>query len=96
MRPTHVRSALIYWQLMQGVPEVALRREYRRRIARFLRTRRDPVVLFVYLLEVCHPLSRAHDGAKYERARAPHREYVLIVRSNGAIMLCEKALDARF
>ena len=36
---------------MQGVPEVALRREYRRRIAGFLRTRRDPVVLFVYLLK---------------------------------------------
>jgi radical SAM superfamily enzyme YgiQ (UPF0313 family) len=49
---THLaRSALIYWQLMQGVPEVELRREYRRRIAGFLRTRRDPVALFVYLLK---------------------------------------------
>lgn len=45
------RSALIYWQLMRGVPEPALRREYRRRIVRLLRTRRDPVVLFVYLLK---------------------------------------------
>jgi radical SAM superfamily enzyme YgiQ (UPF0313 family) len=49
---THLaRSALVYRQLMQGVPESALRREYRRRIARFLRTRRDPVVFFVYLLK---------------------------------------------
>ena len=49
---THLaRSAIIYRQLMQGVPEVALRREYRRRVAGFLRTRRDPVALFVYLLK---------------------------------------------
>jgi radical SAM superfamily enzyme YgiQ (UPF0313 family) len=45
------RSALIYRQLMQGVPEVSLRREYRRRVAGLLRARRDPVVLFVYLLK---------------------------------------------
>jgi radical SAM superfamily enzyme YgiQ (UPF0313 family) len=49
---THLaRSALIYLQLMRGVPEAALRREYRRRIAGLLRKRRDPVVLFVYLLK---------------------------------------------
>ena len=49
---THLaRCALIYRQLMQGVPEVELRREYRRRIACFLRSRRDPVALFVYLLK---------------------------------------------
>lgn len=46
-----VRSAEIYRQLMQGVPELALRREYRRRIAGLLRSRRDPVVVFVYILK---------------------------------------------
>ncbi len=45
------RSALIYSRLMRGVPEATLRREYRRRIAGLLRSRRDPVVLFVYLLK---------------------------------------------
>jgi radical SAM superfamily enzyme YgiQ (UPF0313 family) len=49
---THLaRAGLIYLQLMRGVPEPALRREYRRRIARLLRWRRDPVVLFVYVLK---------------------------------------------
>ncbi len=49
---THLaRSAVIYRQLMRGVPEAALRREYRRRILGLLRSRRDPVVLFVYLLK---------------------------------------------
>lgn len=45
------RSALIYVQLMRGVPGAALRREYRRRVAGLLRRRRDPVVLFVYLIK---------------------------------------------
>jgi len=36
---------------MRGVPEAALRREYRRRVAGLLRKRRDPVVLFVYLIK---------------------------------------------
>jgi radical SAM superfamily enzyme YgiQ (UPF0313 family) len=45
------RSAALYWQLMRGVPDKELRREYRRRIGRILRVRRDPVVLFVYILK---------------------------------------------
>jgi hypothetical protein len=45
------RSALVYAQLMRGVPDAALRREYRRRVAGLLRARRDPVVLFVYLIK---------------------------------------------
>ncbi len=45
------RSALVYWQLMRGVPEAALRSEYRRRVAGFLRNRRDPAALFVYILK---------------------------------------------
>ncbi|MFO0789632.1 MAG: DUF4070 domain-containing protein [Pirellulales bacterium] len=49
---THlVRSALVYLQLMRGIPERDLRREYRRRIANLLRTRRDPTILFVYLIK---------------------------------------------
>jgi hypothetical protein len=51
-KSTHlVRSILIYLQLMHGVPDAELRKEYRRRIIRFLRSRRDPVVLFVYLVK---------------------------------------------
>jgi radical SAM superfamily enzyme YgiQ (UPF0313 family) len=45
------RSAAVYWQLMRGVPEPALRSEYRRRVAGLLRNRRDPGALFVYLLK---------------------------------------------
>src|SRR4051794_373265 len=45
------RSAAMYLQLMRGVPEAHLREEYRRRIRNLLRTRRDPVVLFVYLIK---------------------------------------------
>ncbi len=51
------RSVLIFLQLMRGVPEPELRREYRRRLRNLLRTRRDPVVLFVYLIKCaihCH------------------------------------------
>jgi radical SAM superfamily enzyme YgiQ (UPF0313 family) len=49
---THLaRATLIYAQLLRGVPEVELRREYRRRVAALLRSRRDPVVLFVYVLK---------------------------------------------
>ncbi len=43
--------AALYWQLMRGVPDATLRREYRRRLARFFRVRRDPAVLFVYLVK---------------------------------------------
>ncbi len=49
---THLaRSCLIYWQLMRGVPDAELRREYRRRLAGLLLVRRDPVVFFVYMLK---------------------------------------------
>jgi len=41
----------MYLQLMRGVPEAHLREEYRRRIRNLLRTRRDPVVLSVYLIK---------------------------------------------
>jgi hypothetical protein len=49
---THLaRAIVIYWQLMRGVPEAQLRHEYRKRVAGLLRARREPVVLFVYLLK---------------------------------------------
>jgi hypothetical protein len=44
-------SAYLFWQLMRGVPDINLRRQYRRRIWRLLRARQDPVVLFVYLIK---------------------------------------------
>jgi radical SAM superfamily enzyme YgiQ (UPF0313 family) len=47
-----VASTVLYCRLMQNVPDVQLRNEYRRRIWRLLRVRRDTGVLFVYLLKV--------------------------------------------
>ncbi|MGE5192289.1 MAG: radical SAM protein [Deltaproteobacteria bacterium] len=44
-------SAFLYWRLMHAVPDARLRREYRRRITRLLKVRKDPVVLFVYLIK---------------------------------------------
>jgi radical SAM superfamily enzyme YgiQ (UPF0313 family) len=41
----------LYARLMRGVPEAELRDEYRRRIRGLLRARRDPAVLFVYLIK---------------------------------------------
>src|SRR5262249_51801485 len=46
-----VKSAYLYWQLMLTVPEANLRREYRRRIARLLKVRREPEVLFIYVIK---------------------------------------------
>jgi radical SAM superfamily enzyme YgiQ (UPF0313 family) len=47
----YLRSAFLYWRLMHGVPDAALRRQYRRRIVRLLKVRQDPVVLFSYLIK---------------------------------------------
>src|SRR5262249_46984435 len=47
-----VASTVLYSRLMQKVPDAELRNEYRRRIWRVLRIRRDTGVLFVYLLKV--------------------------------------------
>jgi radical SAM superfamily enzyme YgiQ (UPF0313 family) len=46
-----VRSGYIAWQLLCNLPDRNLRAEYRRRIVRLLRVRRDPAVLFVYLIK---------------------------------------------
>ncbi len=46
-----LRSLGIYWRLMRQVPDESLRSEYRRRIAGLLRSRRDPSVLFSYVMK---------------------------------------------
>jgi radical SAM superfamily enzyme YgiQ (UPF0313 family) len=46
-----VASGVLYWRLMRGVSEVKLRREYRRRIRRFLLSRPDPNLLIFYLFK---------------------------------------------
>ncbi len=46
-----VLSAGLYLRLMRHVPDKALRREYHQRIVRFLKVRRDPAVLLVYLIK---------------------------------------------
>jgi radical SAM superfamily enzyme YgiQ (UPF0313 family) len=46
-----LRSAYVYRRLMRDVPEAHLRREYRRRIVRLLKVRREPETLFIYLIK---------------------------------------------
>jgi hypothetical protein len=46
-----IRSAVVYRRLMRAVPEAHLRDEYRRRIRRLWRERREPATLFVYLIK---------------------------------------------
>ena len=43
-------ALVLFTRLMRGVPEASLRREYRRRFGRLLRTRPDPDVIFAYVL----------------------------------------------
>jgi hypothetical protein len=46
-----IRSAVVYRRLMRAVPEADLRDEYRRRVRRLLKQRREPATLFVYLIK---------------------------------------------
>ncbi len=46
-----MRAAFLFAQLMRNVPDHALRREYRRRVLGMARARRDPAVLFGYVLK---------------------------------------------
>ncbi len=46
-----LRCLGLYLRLMASVPDPALRREYRRHLWRLLQSRRDPLVLFVYLVK---------------------------------------------
>jgi radical SAM superfamily enzyme YgiQ (UPF0313 family) len=66
-----VRSAYLYWQLMRSVPEAELRREYRRRIGRLLKVRREPEVLFIYVIKCAmhyHHYTMARQMGQGERA----------------------------
>jgi len=44
-------SAFLYWRLGFCAPNARLRAEYRRRIARLVKVRRNPFVVYVYLLK---------------------------------------------
>ncbi len=46
-----ITSVVLYHRLMRGVPEVSLRREYRRRIWRLIRARPDPNLAILYLIK---------------------------------------------
>jgi hypothetical protein len=46
-----ITAVVLFRRLMQWVPEVKLRQEYRRRIGRLLKARRAPNVFIVYLLK---------------------------------------------
>jgi radical SAM superfamily enzyme YgiQ (UPF0313 family) len=42
----------LYYRLMTGVPEAHLKREYRKRLWRFLKVRRNPGMLLVYMIHL--------------------------------------------
>jgi radical SAM superfamily enzyme YgiQ (UPF0313 family) len=46
-----VSSAVLFWRLMRGIPDAALRKEYRRRVWRVLKKRRNPNVVLLYLIK---------------------------------------------
>ena len=46
-----VQSAVLYRRLMRYVAEPELRREYRRRLGKLWRLRREPAALFIYLIK---------------------------------------------
>ena len=53
----------LFARLMAGVPEASLRKEYRRRMLRLLRTRRDPGVVMFYVIK-CAMHYHAHYMAR--------------------------------
>ncbi len=53
----------LFLQLMRSIPEASLRREYRRRIGRFLKIRRDPATLLSFVFS-CAMHYHAHSMAK--------------------------------
>lgn len=59
----------IYWRLTRHVPDAELREEYRRRIRGLLRRRRDPAVLFSYVIKCAmhyHHYTMARSMARRE------------------------------
>jgi radical SAM superfamily enzyme YgiQ (UPF0313 family) len=64
-----VRSAFLYRRLMRMIPEGRLQAEYRRRLGRLLRRRREPATLFVYLIKCgmhYHHYTMAREMAAHE------------------------------
>jgi radical SAM superfamily enzyme YgiQ (UPF0313 family) len=64
-----LRSAFLYGRLMRMIPEGHLRAEYRRRLGRLLRQRREPATLFVYLIKCAmhyHHYTMAREMAAQE------------------------------
>ena len=57
------QAAGLFLQLMRNVPEASLRREYRRRIGRFLKVRRDPAALLFFVFN-CAMHYHAHTMAR--------------------------------
>ena len=56
------RCAVLCWRLIRQIPQPQLRREYRRRLWRLLRTSDRSVGAFCLFLEVRSPLSSLSDG----------------------------------
>ena len=57
------QAAGLFLQLMRNIPEASLRQEYRRRIRRFLRARRDPATLLSFVFS-CAMHYHAHSLAR--------------------------------
>ncbi len=57
------QSAGLFYRLMTMVPEKSLRQEYRKRIARLLKHRRDPLIVLGYLIQ-CSFHYHAHTMAR--------------------------------
>ena len=57
------QAAGLFLQLMRNIPEASLRQEYRRRIGRFLKVRRDPATLLSFVFS-CAMHYHAHTMAR--------------------------------
>jgi hypothetical protein len=66
-----MRAAFVFAQLMRNVPDPALRREYRRRVLRMVRARRDPAVLFGYVLKCAMHYHHCRMGRDMADAASP-------------------------
>jgi radical SAM superfamily enzyme YgiQ (UPF0313 family) len=63
-----VQAVVLFARLMTGIPEASLRREYRRRIGRLLKVRRDPSVILIYVIK-CAMHYHAHTMATQMASR---------------------------
>jgi hypothetical protein len=46
-----ITAVVLFGRLMRGIPEVRLRREYRKRLWRFIKARPDPNLAVLYVLK---------------------------------------------